>query len=761
MEPIRVLFVEDEASEIELAAHQLRANDIAHVRQHVAAEGALRAALNDFNPTIILSDFSMPGFSGLRALEIARECAPEIPFVFVSGTIGEDRAIEALRRGAVDYVLKTNLARLGPVVRRALDEAAAKAFAKRQEREIARLTSVLRMLSGINGAVVRIRERQELLKEVSRLAVAVGGYDGALVSLHNVKTRVLEPQSWDGTDRDTAAKLCELISQRVTRELKSGRLAAEAPLPIEFSPEAPEARAWSDGRMVALPLVVDKTVIGVLAVWSGAAGTAGEDEMRMLREVAANVAFALQYLQQDNRVKLLSYFDVLTGLAKRSLFCQRLGRLLGPKRCIVAAVDIENLGAVNDAFGRHAGDLLLQLLGDRLKRGFENTEHLGHLGGGTFFIAQPVPGTMESAARVLDDMLDQVFTQPFSLEGKYVPVAARTGVAVYPEDAKDAQGLVEKAEAALRATKLSGQRRGHFDAQRHSARLARVALERKLRIAVERQQFELHYQPKVDVKTRRIEGVEALIRWHDPDSGLVSPGAFLPILESSGLIVPVGEWVVERAALDCRHWQELGLPGVRVAVNVSPQQLREGDLVGCMLKRIHGWSAPDCGLDLEITEGVLAEDSAAEIAKLEQLRSAGVRVAIDDFGTGYSSLARLERLPIDTLKIDRTFVLGMATPRGKKLVSIMISLARAFGLSVVAEGVEHQYELDALWELGCDQSQGFLHSKAVPRTEFAELLAHGNGRFILPKEPTEPAVGSSSAAAAPGGASAQRSRFPR
>ena len=225
MEPIRVLFVEDEASEIELAAHQLRANDIAHVRQHVAAEGALRAALNDFNPTIILSDFSMPGFSGLRALEIARECAPEIPFVFVSGTIGEDRAIEALRRGAVDYVLKTNLARLGPVVRRALDEAAAKAFAKRQEREIARLTSVLRMLSGINGAVVRIRERQELLKEVSRLAVAVGGYDGALVSLHNVKTRVLEAPvlGRDGPGHRREAVRADLSARNPRAQIRSSR----------------------------------------------------------------------------------------------------------------------------------------------------------------------------------------------------------------------------------------------------------------------------------------------------------------------------------------------------------------------------------------------------------------------------------------------------------------------------------------------------------------------------------------------------------
>jgi diguanylate cyclase (GGDEF)-like protein len=733
VEPVRVLFVEDEDSEVELAAHQLRANHIAHVVQRVATEDAMRAQLKAFRPTIILSDFSMPGFSGLRALEIAREVAPDIPFVFVSGTIGEERAIEALRRGAVDYVLKSNLSRLGPVVRRALAEAEAKAVAKTQEREIARLTSVLRMLSGINSAVARIRERQELLQEASRLAVTVGGYGGALVALRHAQTRALEPQSWDGIDQERAVRLCEVIAKRVTREIRAGRVSVEAPVPIEFS----RSEGWGGGRMVALPLVVDKTVIGVMAVWSGAAGQVGEDEMRMLREVAANVSFALQYLQQDNRVKLLSYFDVLTGLAKRTLFCQRAQRLLGSGRCIVAVVDIEDLGAVNNSFGRHAGDHLLQLLSDRLKRGFVNTEYLGQLAGGTFAIVQPVPGTMEASLRVLDDILDQVFTQPFAVEGKDVPVGARSGIAVYPEDAGDAEGLVEKAEAALRAARQSGDRRGYFNAQQYSARLAGVALERRLRVAVERQQFELHYQPKVDVKTRCIEGVEALIRWRDPDSGLVAPGAFLPILESSGLIVALGEWVIERAALDCRHWQQLGLPGVRVAVNISPLQLRHGDLVGCVLEHIHGWSSAECGLDVEITEGALAEDSAAGIATLERLRAAGVKVAIDDFGTGYSSLGRLERLPIDTLKIDRSFVLGISTTRGKKLVAIMISLARAFGLTVVAEGVEHQFELDALWELGCDQSQGFLHSKPVSQEAFAELLAHGNGRFILPKEPSE------------------------
>ncbi len=747
MEPIRVLFVEDEVSEMELAVHELQANDIVHVARRVATEETLRAALNDFKPTIILSDYALPGFSGPRALEIARECAPAVPFVFLSGTIGEDRAIEALRQGAVDYVLKTNLARLGPVVRRAIAEASARSVARRQEREIARLTGVLRMLSGINSAVVRIRDRVELLAEACRLAVSVGGYAAAVVALQKTAAQGIEATVWEGIDREAAVKLCERIRERAVREVKAGRISPQAPsvIVLHESEYLGKQSGSEDRPLVALPLVVDKTLIGLLAVCMATRGRVGDEEMRMLREVAANLSFALQYLQQDSRVRLLSYFDVLTGLAKRTLFCQRLGRLLQAPEAAgshhaVAILDIASLSAVNDSFGRHAGDLLLQLLADRLKRRFKNTEWLAHFSGGTFAVVRSSAGKSERCGDALITAVDTLFAEPFALEGKEVPVAARAGIALFPEDGRDPEALVQKAEAALRAAKVSGEWRGHYSAERHSASLARSALERKLRVALERKQFELHYQPKVDVKTRRIEGVEALIRWNDPESGLVSPAAFLPILESSGLIVPVGEWVIERAAADCREWLAAGLPPVRVAVNVCPAQLRDVNLVPCVLQHTRGWATPSAGLDMEITEGALLEEFSADMQKLQMLRKDGLRVAIDDFGTGYSSLGRLEQLPVDMLKIDRSFVRGIRSgARGKRLVAIIISIARAFGMSVVAEGVEEQVELDALWELGCDQSQGFLHSKAVSQDGFAQLLAHGNGRFILPKEPTEAA----------------------
>src|SRR6185437_10416932 len=566
-DPIRVLLVEDMELEAELTSSHLRRHGIAHTMQRVETDEAMRAALRDFRPTIILSDFSLPQFDGLRALEVARECAPETPFLFVSGTIGEERAIEALRRGAVDYVLKSSLARLGAAVQRALQEAEAGAVRRRQERQIGRLTGVLRMLSGINGAVVRIRDRTELLREACRLSVTVGGYPAAVVGLHQPKTQRLEPAAFQGVDPLVTHTLCELLEGRMAHDVQARTRGRDPAAPFTCQDAGATRTA-----VIGLPLLVDKTVVGVLGICPREHAIP-EEEFVMLREVAANLSFALQYLRQDSRVRLLSYFDVLTGLAKRSLFCERLGRMfrdsgsLGSRHAI-AVLDVQNLSAVNDAFGRHAGDQLLQLLSDRLKRRFENTEHLAHFAGGTFALVQPMERSLAASPEALNAELDQLFAEPFSLQGKDLPVAARSGTAVYPEDGNDPDTLVNRAEASLRSTKESGQRRGHYSAERHAEALARVALERKLRMALERHQFELHYQPKLGVKTRRIEGAEALIRWNDPESGLVSPAKFLPILEESGLIIDVGEWVIERAARDCRQWLEQGLAAVRVAVNI-------------------------------------------------------------------------------------------------------------------------------------------------------------------------------------------------
>jgi diguanylate cyclase (GGDEF)-like protein len=735
---VRILMVEDQPAEAEITIRHVRKGGIACVWHRVDTELALRDALRDFQPNIILSDFTLPRFTGLAALVTAHEVAPDVPFIFVSGTIGEERAIQALRRGAVDYVFKGNLSRLAPAIIRALDEADARAERRRQEAQIARLTRVLRMLSGINGAVLRTRDRSELFAEACRLAVTVGGYATAIVMLPDPATRTVQPAAYSGIDPETTEILLAAIAKSVGRETSIiSRVLKTGAAFICNDTTDPTATANFDEIMVqaghhrsvvALPLLIDKTAIGALMLTAPDAGTLSEEELQMLREVAATLAFALQYLQKESTVRFLSYFDPHTGLAKHSLFCERLGRTLartGKRRVrhAVAVIDVEKLSVINDSFGRHTGDLLLQHVADRLRRHFHDTELLAQFSGGTFAVALDLTGDTAEPAATLQRNLTAIFGRPFDIEGREIPVSVKSGLALYPEDGKEAAVLVQNAEAALRNARTSGQRHLHFSLEQHSEVVARLALEHKLRTALERQQFELHYQPKMHIRSRRIEGVEALIRWRDPDSGLVAPGAFLPLLESTGLIVEVGDWVLEQAARDCQHWQRLGLPAIRIAVNISPIQLRRPDFAERFLQVTTPWANAACGLDIEITEGALFDDSAAEVKKLELLRAAGVRIAIDDFGIGYSSLSRLSDLPIDTLKIDRSFISRLPNDGlGKTLVTTIISLAHAFGMSAVAEGVETEDQLAVLREVGCDQVQGFLLGRPVARDALTELL---------------------------------------
>ena len=724
---MRILLVEDSPLEAELSTRAIQRAGIRSVFLRVQTEQALCAAVHEFGPDIILSDFSLPGFDGLSALKVAREIAPELPFVFVSGTIGEERAIEALQCGAMDYVLKSNLARLAPAVRRALDEARSRAERRRQDARIAHLTRVLRMLSGINGAVLRIRDRHELFDEACRLAVVVGGYPAALVALQRPGTQALHVVSTAGPDEQAARRLLTAVSAvadepsaLLRRVLETGTalVGDDTPAPV-----------------VALPLVLDKTAIGALTLAASGSEALGEEELKMLREVAANLSYALQYLRKGNEVHFLSYFDPLTALAKRPLFCERIRRLIGgasraPGGHAVIVLDIEKLSVINDSIGRHSGDRLLQLTAERLRRQFGDTECVAHFGGGTFAIARQVPADAAGVGALLREQLAAVFDPPFELEGRTLPLMVKSGVALHPQDGNDADSLVQNAEAALRNARTGGLRHRHYSTQQRSEVIAQLALEHELRNAIERRQFELHYQPIMSLATRRIDGAEALIRWRHPHSGLLAPAAFLPLLESTELILPAGEWVVGQAASDRQHWQRLALPAGRIAVNISPAELRRPDFAQRFLALTQPWSSALCGLDIEITEGALLDNSAAVIGQLQRLRDAGICIAIDDFGTGYSSLSRLAELPIDRLKIDRSFVMRLPhDAAGRTLVSTIITLGHAFGMTLVAEGVETAEQLGVLCELGCDRVQGFLISCPVAGEAFVDLLKKDNGRL--------------------------------
>jgi diguanylate cyclase (GGDEF)-like protein len=735
---LRVVYVEDSRTDAELAARHLAKAGLKLDVLRVETEYDFVAALRENTPDLILSDFSLPQFSGLMALDLAVVHAPETPFIYVSGTIGEERAIEALRRGATDYVLKGNLTRLPSAVERALREAeleAAKAESEKRQREqgvrLQRLTRTYRMLSSMSSAILRFADRGELLEEVCRIGVCQGGYARVSISLVDPESHALRPRACatieDGVDgaactgryAEGGAGLGAAVDSAVDAGLAKRALRAAGPHVINDVREADETLARPGtlaargyGAVAALPLLSRDGAVGTITLFSGQKDIFDAAEVGVLQELTANLEFALQYHEKDQAVQFLSHFDGLTGLAKRPMFCQRLEQALGADAAAgsgrtVVVFDVQKLGAINDTLGRHAGDALIEAIAERLGQIFGDTDCAAHFGGGTFALMLEGVGNADDTGRLLQNAAAQVFVESFTIEGRELRPTIRSGVAFFPHDAESADALVQNAEAALKAAREDNEKYMLYGLVTQRPTTRSMALEVRLAQALERQEFLLHYQPKVDIASGRVMGLEALLRWQDSEDGLVPPGIFVPLLERSGAIVDVGEWVLVQAVRDLEQWMKTGGPGIRVAVNVSPFQLRRHDFVERVLDAIGSTTTPAM-IDIEITESMLMQDLELSIRKLSQLREAGIGVAIDDFGTGYSSLRMLARLPVDTLKIDRSFIQGMTDmPGGLTLVSTVISLARAFGMRTVAEGVETAEQLQTLRNCGCDQAQGF------------------------------------------------------
>jgi diguanylate cyclase (GGDEF)-like protein len=393
----------------------------------------------------------------------------------------------------------------------------------------------------------------------------------------------------------------------------------------------------------------------------------------------------------------------------------------------VTVFDVQKLGAFNDSLGRYVGDRLIEEIAARIKQAYSNSECAAHLGGGTFALASSdlEAGAAEDVGQLLQLSAGQLFVEPFRIGGQELRPTIRGGIAFHPQDGKTADGLVQNAETALKAAREDNEKYLLYRMVKQRPTSRSVALETRLTGALERQEYLLHYQPKVDIATDRIVGLEALLRWQDAETGLVSPAIFVPLLERSGAIVEVGEWVLQQAARDCSCWMSKDAKTIRVAVNVSPLQLRRRDFVPAVLSSVKPLMQDGVGIDIEITESMLMQDIELSIGKLEELRDAGIGVAIDDFGTGYSSLRLLSRLPVDTLKIDRSFIQGIVdAPHEMTVVSTIISLARAFDMRVVAEGVESLEQLDLLRAMGCDQAQGFYLGRPSPAANVPAMIAH-------------------------------------
>jgi diguanylate cyclase (GGDEF)-like protein len=394
-------------------------------------------------------------------------------------------------------------------------------------------------------------------------------------------------------------------------------------------------------------------------------------------------------------------------------------------------LDLERFKNINDSLGRPAGDALLRQVAQWLTVHAGGANRVARIDTDRFAVLLPRIADEEDATRYVEHLIQLFSSLSFDLNGTGYRIALKVGVASFPADGEEAEVLSKHAEAALKKAKSGGDRYVFYDRKMTQAVAGRLSLENQLRRALERGEFELHYQPKVELASGRLVGAEALLRWNDPRSGLTAPGRFVPILEETGLIHEVGRWALGRAIEDYLGWRAAGLPAVRVAVNLSPRQLRSRAIVHDLLRAIAVDDDAAGGLELELTETLIMEDVELSTDTLSAIRATGVRIAIDDFGTGFSSLSYLSKLPVDIIKIDRSFVVDMAKgPQGMSLISVIISLAHSLKLKVVAEGVETEEQSRLLRLLGCDEMQGFLVSKALPAVAFAK-------RFLAAAQPLE------------------------
>jgi diguanylate cyclase (GGDEF)-like protein/PAS domain S-box-containing protein len=616
---------------------------------------------------------------------------------------------------------------------------------KEAEEKIKRLNRVYAVLSGVNAAIVRIRDRHELFQEACRIIVEHGRFVLGWIAVLDHATGNLRAVGHAGLPASTVAdsaffdgSVGLVPAGTAAAALRDRRSAVDNNIrdSLELMHAKPAQDTFVVRRLaielgaksvIVLPLVVEREPFGILTLYASEQNFFDDEEIKLLNGLAWDISFGLEFIAKEEKVDYLAYYDVLTGLANRSLFLERLEQKLKPTgrlkaKVAVFALDVDRFKSINEALGRQAGDELLKQVAERLVGTNGDATRFARIAADRYAIFAAGMESEETVGRYVEQKLDAIFGAPFHVANEELRIFGRVGISMFPNDGASAEALFRNAEAALKKAKTGGDR-FLFYTEQMTARVAeQLGLESKLRQALEKEQFVLYYQPKVDLESRNIVGVEALIRWQSPELGLVSPMKFIPLMEETGMILEVGAWALSRAVTDHLRWMEMRLPAPRVAVNVSAIQLRNKDFVN-MVKQAIGRGANPPGIDLEITESLIMQDIEDNIRKLKEVRGLGVSIAIDDFGTGYSSLAYLAKLPVQTLKIDRSFVITMLDdPDTMTLVQTIITMAHSLRLKVVAEGVEAEAQAKMLHLLRCDEMQGYLFSKPVPFDALSALL---------------------------------------
>ena len=669
---------------IEAGAHK---TELTQAENMSEAEKLLAERLFD----IVLIDLGLPDAQGLEAVRRARAAAPRLPLVVLTGLDDESLAAQALQEGAQDYLIK------GQIETRGLLRALRYAIERKAMEE----------------ALFVVKERAQVTLNCIGDAVLCTDISGNITFL-NLVAEKMTGWSWEEALGRPMAEVFQILDA-VTRQT--------TPNPMDVAVEL--------NRTVHLPL-------NCILLRRDGFETPIEDSVAPIHDREGKPTGAVIVFRDVSKARAMAaemthsaQHDFLTGLPNRMLLNDRVNQAitLAPrhsKKVAVLFLDLDGFKHINDSLGHPIGDKLLQSIAKRLVDCVRSSDTVSRQGGDEFVVLLSEMEQSEDAAISAMRLL-QAVAEAHTIDQHDLHVTTSIGVSVFPDDGMDAETLIKNADTAMYQAKENGRQSYQFFKSPMNVRaVERQSIEENLRRALERKEFALHFQPKINLKTGKISGAEALIRWTHPVRGPVSPAQFIPVAEDCGLILPIGQWVLREACKQARAWVEAGLPLATMAVNISSMEFRDENFLQSVFTTLSETGLDPRSLELELTESVLMKRAESAASVLKTLREKGVQIAVDDFGTGYSSLSYLRKFPIDALKIDQSFVRQITTtPDDTSIVTAVISMGRSLKLRVVAEGVETHEELVFLQARLCDEAQGYYFSRPVLPQQFAKLLKNG------------------------------------
>ncbi|MCG8024144.1 MAG: EAL domain-containing protein [Candidatus Thiodiazotropha endolucinida] len=666
--------------------------------------------LNSASFDLILLDLNMPDLHGHKVMEHIDSYRLNCDIIVVSGETTFNHATMALRKGAQDFLRKPYAPdELLRSVANVLERRQLKATNQSIQLRLQESESLHKFIVNNSPDMIYLLDHEGRFAFINERVKSLLGYDQKeIIGEHFSKlihTEDIERAHFTFNERRAGERATRSAELKLSSKNNNGsRFFDSGTVPVELSS------------------------IGIY--------TTNDDKTKSFIGTYGVARDISERKQAEELIKYQLYHDLLTNLPNRSLFRDRLNMAMAQskrsgKKLAIMYLDMDRFKIINDSLGHYVGDELLKMVGQRLRSELREADTLARVGGDEFNLLVPEINDIQDARNLAEKIL-RLTLEPFIIKNEEIFISFSIGISIYPSDGDTKDSLIKHADIAMYKVKNAGKNGYAFYSEKMKAHFSQsLDIENGLRKAISTNELCLYYQPQFDINNGYMKGVEALVRWKHPEKGTIQPNEFISVAEESGLIIPLGEWVLRRACTDIKRWMEQEGISLQLSVNISMQQLEMDQFVNKALKIIKRHQLPKDTLELEITEHAIMQDMEKAIDALTKLSHKGIRIAIDDFGTGYSSLGYLQNLPINTLKIDRSFVQGIKTSEDNSIIDAIIAMAKGLNLNLIAEGVENQTQIDHLSRAGCGLAQGFFYSHPVPEDEllkFIKLNGNTNGQ---------------------------------